>query len=108
MSVHGVGYGNTVAKFAAPLAHKIHLNSKVTEIDYSNPNGAIISFTKNGVESKVMAKTGVVTVSLGVLKAGNIKFTPSLPDWKREVIDGKGFGLLNKCIMQWNDPNAAE
>ena len=107
MSVPGVGYGNTAAKFAAPLAHKIHLNSKVTEIDYSNPNGAIVSFTKNGVESKVMAKTVLVTVSLGVLKAGNIKFTPSLPDWKQEVIDGMGFGLLNKCVIQWDNPDAA-
>ena len=103
----GVGYGNTAAKFAAPLAHKIQLKSKVTEIDYSNPNDAIISFTSNGVESKVMAKTVLVTVSLGVLKAGNIKFTPSLPDWKQEVIDGMGFGLLNKCVMQWNNPDAA-
>ncbi len=107
MSVPGVGYGNTAAKFAAPLAHKIQLKSKVTEIDYSNPNAAIISFTSNGVESKVTAKTVLVTVSLGVLKAGNIKFTPSLPDWKQEVIDGMGFGLLNKCVMQWNNPDAA-
>eukprot|EP00984_Skeletonema_dohrnii_P000514 scaffold169_cov122-Skeletonema_dohrnii-CCMP3373.AAC.2 len=106
-SVPGVGYGNTAAKFAAPVAHKVHLKSKVTEIDYSYPNGAIISFTRNGVESKVMAKTVLVTVSLGVLKAGNIKFTPSLPDWKQEVIDGMGFGLLDKCVMQWDNPDAA-
>jgi polyamine oxidase len=110
MSVPGVGYGNTAANFAANerVADRVHLNSKVTEIDYRhNPNGATITFTKNGVESKVMAKTVLVTVSVGVLKAGNIKFTPSLPDWKQEVIDGIGFGLLNKCVMQWNDPDAA-
>ena len=107
MSVPGVGYGNTAAKFAASFAQKIQLKSKVTEIDYSNPNGAIISFTRNGIESNVMAKTVLVTVSLGVLKAGNIKFTPSLPDWKQEVINGMGFGLSNKCVMQWNNPDAA-
>ena len=107
MSVPGVGYGNTAAKFAGQIAHKIQLNRKVTEIDYRSPNDAIISFTRDGVESKVVAKTVLVTVSLGVLKAGNIKFTPSLPDWKQEVIDGMGFGLLNKCVMQWNNPDAA-
>jgi hypothetical protein len=109
MSVPGVGYGNTAANFAATrlVADRVRLASRDTEIGYSNPNSAFISFTKNGVESKVLAKTVLVTVSLGVLKAGNIKFTPSLPDWKREVIDGIGFGLLNKCVMQWNDPNAA-
>jgi hypothetical protein len=109
MSVPGVGYGNTAANFAATrlVADRVRLASRVTEIDYSNPNSAVISFAKNGEESKVMAKTVLVTVSLGVLKAGNIKFTPSLPDWKQEVIDGMGFGLLNKCVMQWKDPNAA-
>jgi monoamine oxidase len=90
MSVPGVGYGNTAAKFAAQLSHKVQLNSKVTEIDYSDPNRAIISVKKNGVESKVVAKTVLVTVSLGVL-----------------VIDGIGFGTLNKCVMQWSDPDAA-
>ncbi|KAK1739484.1 flavin monoamine oxidase family protein [Skeletonema marinoi] len=101
MSIPGVGYGNTAAKFAAPLAHKIHLKSKVTEIDYSDPNNVIVTFVRNGVESKVMAKTALVTVSLGVLKAGNIKFTPSLPAWKQEAIDGMGFGVMDKSV--WPD-----
>ena len=107
-SVPGVGYGNTAAKYAAPLvANKVLLNSKVTEIDYSNSNSAMISFTTNGEEeNKVIAKTVLVTVSLGVLKAGNIKFTPSLPEWKQKVIDGMGFGTMNKCVLTWNDPNA--
>jgi hypothetical protein len=107
-AVPGVGYGNTAAKYAAPLvASKVLLNSKVTEIDYSNSNSAMISFTTNGEEeNKVIAKTVLVTVSLGVLKAGNIKFTPSLPKKKQEVIDGMGFGTMNKCVLTWNDPNA--
>ena len=107
MSVPGLGYGNTAAKFAVPIAHKVQLKSKVTEIDFRNPNNAIVSFSKNGVERKVAAKSVLVTVSLGVLKAGTIKFTPRLPKWKQEVIKGMGFGLLNKCVLQWNDPNAA-
>lgn len=107
-SVPGFGYGNLAAKYAAPLvANKVYLNSKVTEIDYSNSNSAMISFTTNGKEeNKVLAKTVLVTVSLGVLKAGNIRFTPSLPEWKQEVIDGMGFGTMNKCVLTWNNPNA--
>ena len=108
-SVPGVGYGNAAARYAAPLvAHKVHLNSKVTEINYSNPSSASISFTKNGgEENTVLAKTVLVTASLGVLKAGNIKFTPRLPHWKQEAIDGMGFGTMNKCVLMWNDPSAA-
>ncbi len=40
---------------------------------------------------------------MSVLKAGNIKFIPSLPEYKQEVIDGMGFGLVNKCAMYWNN-----
>ena len=106
MSVPGVGYGNTAATFAAPFLSKIMLNSKVTEINHKDPNNAIISFTKNGVVSKVAAKTVLVTTSLGVLKAGSITFTPRLPGWKQDTIDNMGFGVINKCAMVWNDTEA--
>ena len=38
----------------------------------------------------------ILTTPLGVLKSGSIQFQPPLPDWKRDVIDRMGFGLLNK------------
>lgn len=38
----------------------------------------------------------VLTTPLGVLKSGSIKFEPPLPDWKQDVIERMGFGLLNK------------
>ena len=105
MSVPGVGYGNTAATFAEPFASKIiRLGAKVTQINYKDLNNAIISFTANGVEQEI-ATTVLVTVSLGVLKARTINFIPSLPKWKQDAIDNMGFGRLNKCAMQWNDPN---
>lgn len=61
---------------------------------------------ENGVTKLVKAKTLLVTVSLGVLKAGNINFVPSLPDDKQESIDNMGFGLANKCIMSWDNDDA--
>jgi monoamine oxidase len=38
----------------------------------------------------------VVSVPLGVLKAGSIAFRPALPPWKQEAISRLGFGDLNK------------
>ena len=38
----------------------------------------------------------VLTTPLGVLKSGSITFQPPLPDWKQDVIERMGFGLLNK------------
>ena len=101
-SVVGLGFGNVAASFAKAFESRIKLNAKATEINYSSSTNGIISFIENGVLNQVSAQTVLVTASLGVLKAGNIKFTPSLPDWKQDAIDGKGFGVLNKCIMYWN------
>jgi len=106
MTVPSVGFGNTAATFAAPFSSKIRLDTKVTKINHENSGNAIISFTTNGVEYEVAAETVLVTVSLGVLKAGTIKFTPHLPSWKQDAIDNMGFGVTNKCYMQWNDLNA--
>ena len=41
----------------------------------------------------------LVTVPLGVLKKGSIKFNPELPPQKQDAIKRLGFGLLNKVAM---------
>jgi lysine-specific histone demethylase 1 len=38
----------------------------------------------------------LVTVPLGVLKAGTLKFHPALPERKMGAIQRMGFGVLNK------------
>jgi monoamine oxidase len=72
---------------------------------------------RDGLESvEVVTESGesfwcdavVVTVPLGVLKAGTIAFEPALPSWKQEAIHRLGFGDLNKVILQfpevfWDD-----
>jgi len=108
MGMRGVGFGNVASQFGRRFQSKIKLNSKVTRIiNYQDGDGrdenAIVKYSSNGRIEKVTAKTVLVTASLGVLKAGNIKFTPPLPEYKREVIDGMGFGVVNKCAMYWND-----
>ncbi|KAF2636695.1 lysine-specific histone demethylase 1 [Massarina eburnea CBS 473.64] len=41
----------------------------------------------------------VLTTPLGVLKSGSVDFQPPLPDWKQDVIERMGFGLLNKVVL---------
>eukprot|EP00878_Enallax_costatus_P019801 GHUV01020904.1.p1 GENE.GHUV01020904.1~~GHUV01020904.1.p1 ORF type:complete len:1234 (+),score=527.47 GHUV01020904.1:96-3797(+) len=43
----------------------------------------------------------LVTVPLGVLKAGNVEFVPPLPEWKATAIQKLGFGDLNKVVLQF-------
>jgi len=41
----------------------------------------------------------LVTVPLGVLKKGNLKFDPPLPERKLGAIQRMGFGVLNKVSI---------
>jgi len=46
----------------------------------------------------------VVTVPLGVLKAGGIAFEPKLPAGHREAIERLGFGVLEKTCLRFDKP----
>ena len=106
MAVPGVGYGNVAAAFAAPFMSNIRLGAQVTGINDEDPERAVVSFTQGGEAREVAAKAVLVTASLGVLKAGTISFAPPLPNWKQDAIDHMGFGVMNKCILTWRDPDA--
>ncbi|KAH7634806.1 flavin-containing amine oxidoreductase-domain containing protein [Sordaria sp. MPI-SDFR-AT-0083] len=45
----------------------------------------------------------VNTIPLGVLKHGNVKFEPPLPEWKSSAIERLGFGVLNKVILVYKE-----
>ncbi len=47
----------------------------------------------------------LVTVPLGVLKEGSIKFEPPLPQRKLDSIQRMGFGVLNK-VFDWGPPGS--
>ena len=74
----------------------VRLSTVVQEIDYSGSHVKIK--TNNGTFS---AKKVIVTVPLGVLKAGAIKFTPVLPSRFSGAISRLGMGLLNKTYLRF-------
>lgn len=49
------------------------------------------------------ADAALVTVPLGVLKAGDVLFEPPLPEAKREAIATLGFGLLDKLALRFDE-----
>jgi monoamine oxidase len=55
-------------------------------------------------QGNVTADRVIVTVPLGVLKAGTITFDPPLPEAKRNAIERLGFGLLNKVMVAFDKP----
>jgi len=50
------------------------------------------------------ARYVIVTVPVSVLQRRLVRFSPALPAWKDRAIDGMGFGLLNKVVLQFNRP----
>ena len=73
-----------------------------------------ISYTESGVEvltdqGPFTADRVVVTLPLGVLKAGVVEFSPGLPADKLGALDRLDMGLLNKVVMRfpqnfWDEP----
>lgn len=106
LSVEGGGFDKTLDIVATTLEPNIHLNTRVTEIQYTDKYQPIqVTYVdENGVSGIKLARTVLVTASLGVLKADGIRFTPPLPQSKQDAIDFLSFGTLNKCIFYWESP----
>ena len=93
------GYGALAQALASGL--DIRLRQVVDVIDYAAPHAVSVS-TRDGREFS--ADAAIVTLPLGVLKSGSVRFRPCLPDWKRAAIERLGVGLLNKVVVSFDTP----
>ncbi|MFB8002117.1 FAD-dependent oxidoreductase [Nocardia sp. NPDC056000] len=94
--LHG-GYQALVRALAADL--DIETCSAVSDIAYGEANNPVRVTTSKGVYD---ADKVLVTVPLGVLKAGDIGFEPPLPELKRRAVERLGFGTLNKIALHYD------
>jgi monoamine oxidase len=93
------GYGDLVAATAAGLP--IALGTPASVIDWSG--GRVRVSTPRG---DISAGAAIVTVSVGVLQAGVIRFTPALPPVIEDALHGLGMGALTKLAFS-HDPAVA-
>lgn len=93
------GYGTLLEKIVEKHQLSIRLNAFVTEIDSSDPDRIRVRLKDESVD--LYCRRLIVTVPLGCLKRRTIQFNPPLPDWKVKAIEGMGFGLMNKLILQF-------
>lgn len=63
-------------------------------------NTAVRVVTEDGLD--FTADWCVITVPLGVLQSGDIKFDPPLPQWKQDSIERIGFGVVNKVVLRFD------
>lgn len=93
-AVFADGYRTLVNFLARGL--NVQLGQIVSTIDSSTSN---VKITTN--KGSFSADRVIVTVPLGVLKKGSIKFTPALPSKKTTAISKLGMGNFNKCYLRF-------
>lgn len=87
-----VSVGALVAKMAEGLP--IKLRHPVDRIDWGRTGVRLRS--AGGTSS---ARAVLITVPTGVLQGGRIKFSPDLPNWKRQSFEDLPMGFLNKIAF---------
>ncbi|MGD0192305.1 MAG: FAD-dependent oxidoreductase [Rhizomicrobium sp.] len=86
------GLGTFVAGFGAGFP--VTLSSTVTRIDWHGPNVRVETST-----GSIDAEACIITVPVGVLRAGSITFAPTLPAAKQAAIAGIAMGTMNKIAL---------
>ncbi len=90
------GYGALAERAAQPLG--VRLGVRATEINWS---GQLVTVTTD--KGVIRARKAIVTVPVGVLKAGRIRFTPSLPLEHARALDGMRMGALSKVALRFKE-----
>lgn len=91
------GYSQVPAALSPGL--EIRLNTVVSAIEYDDSG---VRVKPRGVLSPAFtASAALVTVPLGVMQQGTIRFDPALPATKQQAITSLEMGLLNKVILRF-------
>ena len=88
------GLDQVVNRLAEGL--EIKLDHIVTQIKY-NDQGVRVTTNQEVFE----AERAIVTLPLGVLQSGSVKFSPSLPNRKKAAIQKLRMGVLNKLWLRF-------
>ena len=89
------GFGALIARYGADLP--VTLNCAVRRVSWSGADIALET-----AKGTVRAKRALITVSSGVLGAGDIRFEPELPDWKLAAIAGLPLGTHNRIGLLYD------
>ncbi len=87
------GYGALVARYGGDLG--VRTGIAVTTIRWDGLGVAVET-----AQGTIRGRAAIVTVPVGVLKAGDIRFVPDLPAETRDALDGLGMGALTKLALR--------
>jgi len=91
------GFGYVVARYGAEVP--VTLNAAVRRIDSSG-----LRIKLETAKGKIEADNVILTVSTGVLANRGIEFTPALPDWKLNAVEGLPLGSHTRIALMFDEP----
>lgn len=90
------GLGRLVARLGADLP--VSLNTVAEDIDWSGHDGIVVRTSKG----EIAARAALITVSIGILQSGMIRFRPALPAATLAALDGFFPGVANRIALQFD------
>jgi len=96
------GYSALARRVAEGLGPVFRFGRNVTHVLRTEETVRVRARTSDGEEEEYVAPTAVITIPLGVLKAGAVEFDPPLPESKRRAIRRIGFGEGYALSMRLN------
>lgn len=94
--VFPAGYGQLTRRLAEGL--QMALNTAITAVSLHEPDRV----TVESAGGRWRAAKVIVTVPLGVLKSGAIRFDPPLPAGHSRAIERLGFGRFEKLVLKFD------
>ena len=91
------GLGNLMARYGADVP--VTLNCAVRKVDSSGPRLKL-----DTAKGLIHADKVILTVSNGVLSDRAIEFSPALPDWKLDAIEGLPLGSNTRVAVTFGTP----
>jgi len=91
------GLGNLMVRYGEDVP--VTLNCAVRKIDSSGPRLKL-----DTAKGRIHADKVILTVSNGVLSGRDIEFTPALPDWKLNAIEGLPLGSHTRIAVMFDKP----
>lgn len=89
------GYGTVVADWAREVP--VSLDTRANRVDWSG-DGVSVETNRGTIRTRAV----IVTVSTGVLAAGDIVFSPALPSNKQDSFEKIPMGLYNHITLQFS------
>ena len=97
-SVFVDGFGTLTDALAENL--DVRLGQVIQRIEYGGSHGASVTVVTD--KETFAADAAVVTLPLGVLKAGSVQFVPPLSPEKQHAIERLGMGDLAKVVLRYD------